>query len=199
MPQQARDRWDGLHALRGWTRFESIDELEEAKQTVKNERLGDDPIYRSRLYFPIAGLDQPGVEPLTEAQAEEYGRLNMLLHEKMTRAATAQFNDTPLPPGFEENGGNPDTAWIMGTPFTYQNHDWYCASYECYIGVLTEYASSDLFKAFQELLRDEHANWCIAVFASDDFDFIGTDDAELYLFSNQALVTSDTLASFGIR
>jgi hypothetical protein len=122
---------------------------------------------------------------LSDQERNEYGRLNGVLHDRMTETARRLFRDTPLPD--EYTAGNYDSEWTrrIGTPFTYQNSDWYGPTYECYIAVLHEYLSTEFVSQLQKLLVNELENWCIVLGTASDLAFDA--DEAMRIYSDQVI------------
>lgn len=178
LPIGNNDRWSNRSLIRGMQVFDSSEDFSAAKKKAVLSRKPDNDLYQPAGKAPVP-YDQ-----------DEYGLLNNQLHEKMTATAREHFKDTPVSdddPRFR--GVDIEFRQSIGTAFTYQNLDWYGPTYECYIGVLDEYLSATLLVAFQRLLVAEFEDWCIVVVLCEDSSF-GEGD-EIYLFSDQALLTQD--------
>lgn len=169
------ERWTAIDGLQGWRLCSDVVEFEES---VKAAHLKRHPRHDS--YIPISETKR-----LTEAEGEEYDRLNRQLHEEMRRVSHEYFADVPVPKELREERG--DETYF--TPFTYQNYDWYGPSYECYFVVLMGYISADLLKELQLLLHGDHADWCIRVIGSDGLDF--DSDHDIAVFSDAVFVPAD--------
>lgn len=173
-------RWANIHTLIGWTVADN-----DSGDLVEIAHLTRHPHHCS--YIAISE-----VKPLSESEADEYGRLNQEMHEHLTRVSKEHFSGVPAPPGVDAN------HWLAQcfTPFTYQNTDWYCASYECYISVRTDYVSADLLRKFQALLSGGFRDWCIQVVGSDTEEF--ANDHEIAVFSDQIIVPMSSAMAFGV-
>lgn len=173
-------RWGNLHALIGWTV-----QAEDGSDSVRDAHLKRHPRHCS--YIPHVD-----VKPLNESEANKYGILNERMHEELRRVTKEHFAGTPAPPGVDPK------QWPAEyfTPFTYQNYDWYGPTYECYIGVRTDYISPDLLRKFQLLLTGEFKDWCIQVVASETPDF--GNDFEIAVFSDQVIIPFNAVNDLGI-
>jgi hypothetical protein len=172
-------RWPSLNQLSGWTMCIDLDEA------VEEAHLKRHPNHVA--YVPVSS-----VNPLADAEVEEYGRLNQALHEQLRSLSHEHFASVPIPAEIREKRG--DETYF--TPFTYQHYDWYGPTYECYIAVLADYISADLLARFQSLLRSEYRDWCIVVVASEDLDF--DTDHEIAVFSDQVLVPVSAIEALSI-
>ncbi len=174
---QTELRWHSIHELKGWTLDPGSDPL------VKQAHLKRHPRHDS--YIPISKT-----KPLSEPEAETYGRLNLQLHHELRRVSQEHFAQTPVPPELKED------REPLFTPFTYQNYDWYGPSYECGVVVITDYISADLLRKFQSLLQGEYQDWCIQVVVSNTPDF--SNDYEIAVFSDQIIVPVDAAKVMGV-
>lgn len=120
---------------------------------------------------------------------DEYASYNDQLHEELTAAALEHFKNTPVDDNYPHGDVDVDFLRKVGTPFTYQNGDWYQPTYECYICVLRPYLSATLLVAFQRLLVAELKDWCIVVVLSEDSSF--GEGERIYVFSDQTLLDQD--------
>lgn len=128
-------------------------------------------------------------QPLIEWwQSRGYDSLNSRLHDELLRVSKEHFAETPVPSQLQD-----DRGYVPFTPFTYQNTDWYGASFECCIVVIGEYVSLDLLRKFQSLLRNEYRGWCIQVAVSGTPDFGA--DHEVAVFSDQILIVAESAES----
>lgn len=175
MGKRSDGRWADLQDIRGLRVLASYDDLSDA---VKEAVLTRNP--KNCMYQPV--------DQTPPYNGEAYAERNELLHERMTAAARTYFKDTSID---DDYPGEADTDFLeeIGTPFTYQNGDWYQPTYECYIGVLLPYVSSAFLLALQRLLTAEFGDWCIVVVLCEDSSF--GDGEEVYLFSDQALLDLD--------
>ena len=196
IPMNERSRWAGVTELPGWTVVateSALDGIQDAAEMKRRPSGHADELSLEQL--TLDSFIEHG-DGLTEDETREYGQLNDALHNKIRQLATERFKDTPLPAAYAESGRDPELMRSMGTPFTYQNTDWYDMSYHCHINVLRDYLSTDFIRSLQRLLTGEHQDWFIVVHGCEDIDF--TSEDWLYISSDQLLLTDDVAAAFGI-
>jgi hypothetical protein len=179
-PMPTDQRWGNMHSLKGWT-IQAVN----TPDLIEHAHLKRHP--KHWVYTPISES-----KPLSVAQAEEYASLNEKLHAELKRVSKEHFANTTPPPDVDPK------HWLAEyyTPFTYQNEDWYGPSYECYLGVRTDYVSAELLRKLQALLTGDFQDWCIQISASNTPDF--SDDYALAIFSDQVIVPSKAAKAFKV-
>ncbi|MFT5323418.1 MAG: hypothetical protein ACI8P0_001267 [Planctomycetaceae bacterium] len=158
-PTANSKQWQLICTTNGWEFIHHNDGvMPEWLASLMKSRHANNPVFENR--------------ELTELQESEYDDLNQLLHSRMTEVAREHFCDVPLPLEYESQGEwAVEFAWKIGTPFTYQNLDWYGPTYECFITILESYVSSTLVNRFQQQLCDVLTDWGIVVCSADDTSF----------------------------
>lgn len=119
------------------------------------------------------------IQPLSDAEHERYSELNGQLHKKLLATVQSHFRGTPVPEILRDACGS-------GTPFTYQNWDWFGPSYECYLVVWEDSVSSSLLCKLQLLLAGDFDDWCIMVCTTQKTDF--DTNHEIAIFKNEVLI-----------
>jgi hypothetical protein len=182
MSDPSADRWANIDQLRGFQKL-YVDDLSRIQRDAVLARHPS-----NRMYFDDV--------PMTDAEKDEYDRLNMSLHEKIRDAARGYFRDTPLPIEYQRRRKDPTFLQQIGTAFTYQDPDWYGPTYEVYVAVLERYVSAELLRGFQNLLVAELRDWCIVVCTSLDVDF--DHQYDIILFSDHVLIQKGVADLIGI-
>jgi hypothetical protein len=182
MSDTSADRWANFDQLRGFQKL-YLDELSRIQREAVLSRHPTNCMYFDDVL-------------MTDAEKDEYDRLNMSLHEKIREVARHHFRDTPLPTEYQRRRKDPTFLQQIGTAFTYQNPDWYGPTYEVYVAVLERYVSAKLLRAFQDLLIAEHRDWCIVVCTCQDVDFDHQND--IILFSDHVLMQKGVAVLLGI-
>ena len=182
MSDPSADRWENIDQLRGLQKL-YLDDLSRIQRDAVLARHPANCMYSGDL-------------PMTEAEKDEYDRLNMSLHKGIRDAARYYFRDTPLPIEYQRRRKDPTFLQQIGTAFTYQNPDWYGPTYEVYVAVLERYVSAELLRRFQDLLVAEHQDWCIVVCTCERIDF--DHQYDIILFSDHVLVQKGVADLLGI-
>ena len=197
MPPSNELRWANVEQLRGWRILETNEDLQATQVDAERIRHTDNPVYQA--YRRAWAEGHPENLGLSKEQSQGYLRLNHELHEKIMKVVREHFKDTPLPAEYAATNTDPERWRSIGTPFTYQNYDCYAPTYECYVAVLKNYISADLLKSLQNILTDEHRDWCVVVSSCEDISFgDGGDEQAVVIYSDQVLVKKDVAAALGV-